>query len=147
MATGGKDPTEAIRLKASQYPDVDKGTACTQTSFKACGKGFLYIGEQGGRYKAMFKLKDSIAEAEALAAKSPDDYQVGAGGYVTVRFTAEKPMPKKLWTRWLDESYALSAVGGGKKKVAKKAAKRVSARKATKKVASRTKTTRKKANP
>ena len=51
-----KDPTEPIRLKASQYPDVDEGTACTQSSFKTGGKSFLFIGEQGGRYKAMFKL-------------------------------------------------------------------------------------------
>lgn len=130
MAAKAKDPTEAIRLKASQYPDVDKGTACTQMSFKACGKGFLYIGEQGGRYKAMFKLKDSIPEAETLAAKAPEDFQVGKGGYVTARFTAQMPMPKKLWAKWLDESYALSVAGGaGKKKAAKKSAVKKKAKK------------------
>lgn len=82
MAKKASDPTEAIRLKASQYPDVDKGTACTQTSFKAFDKGFLYIGEQGGRSKAMFKLKASLVEAN------------------------------KLWVKWLDERYALSVAGG-----------------------------------
>ena len=112
MAKKAGDPTEPIRLKASKYPDVDKGTACTQTSFKACGKGFLYIGEQGGRYKAMFKLKESIPEAKKLAAKAPEDFQVGAGGYVTARFSAEKPMAKALWSKWLNKSYQLS-VGGG----------------------------------
>lgn len=120
MSAKAKDPTEVIRLKASKYPDVDKGTACTQTSFKACGKGFLYIGEQGGRYKAMFKLKDSIPEAEKLAAKAPEDFQVGSGSWVTARFTAEKPLAKTLWVKWLDESYALSVAGGAGKKVAKK---------------------------
>ena len=40
----GADPTEAMRLRASGYPGVDQGTACTQSSFKA-GKGaFLFIG-------------------------------------------------------------------------------------------------------
>ena len=130
MAAKSKDPTEAIRLKASQYPDVDKGTACTQTSFKAFGKGFLYIGEQGGRYKAMFKLKDSLTEAAKLAAKAPEDFQVGSGGYVTARFTAEAPMPKKLWTKWLDESYAIAIAGGaGKKKAARKSVTKKSATK------------------
>lgn len=101
------DPTEPIRLKASLYPDVDVGTACTQSSFKANKKGFLYVGEQGGRYKAMFKLKKSILEADELAANAPADYQVGNGGWVTVRFSAEEPMPAQLWKKWLDESYEL----------------------------------------
>ena len=58
-----KDPTDPIRLKASRYPMVDEGTACTQSSFKAGKKAFLFIGMQGGRYKAMFKLKESMTEA------------------------------------------------------------------------------------
>ena len=29
-----KDPTEAMRLKASKYSDVLEGTSCTQSSFK-----------------------------------------------------------------------------------------------------------------
>ncbi len=102
------DPTEAIRLKASQYPNVDEGTSCTQSSFKTGGKAFLFIGEQGGRYKAMFKLKESRAQAENLAEKAPEDYQAGSGVWVTARFSSEKPLPKSLWQKWLDESYALS---------------------------------------
>ena len=66
-----KDPTEPIRKKASQYAGVDEGTACTQSSFKVGKKSFLFIGEQGGRYKAMFKLKASIPEASKLAKKEP----------------------------------------------------------------------------
>ena len=102
------DPTEPIRLKASQYPDVDEGTSCTQSSFKTGGTAFLFIGEQGGRYKAMFKLKDSKAEAVALAKKEPKNFQAGSGVWVTARFSAEEPLPKGLWRKWLDESYALS---------------------------------------
>ena len=120
MATSEKDPTAPIRLKASRYPAVDEGTACTQSSFKTGGKAFLFIGMQGGRYKAMFKLDKSLPEATKLANKDPDDYQVGSTAWVTARFTADKPMPKKIWEKWLDESYNLSTGSGSKKKSAKK---------------------------
>ena len=118
-----KDPTQPIRDKASRYPHVDEGTACTQSSFKAGKKAFLFIGEQGGRYKAMFKLEKSRAEAEKLAKKHPDDFQVGSTAWVTARFSSDKPLSKKLWTKWLDESYQLS-VGGGKKPTTKASAKK-----------------------
>ncbi len=102
------DPTEQIRICASEYIDVDEGTSCTQSSFKTGGTAFLFIGEQGGRYKAMFKLKASKNEATALAKKAPKDFQVGSGMWTTARFSAEAPLPKRLWKKWLDESYALS---------------------------------------
>ena len=66
-----KDPTEAMRLKASAYPGVDEGTACTQASFKAGKKSFLFVGPQGGRFKAMFKLDKSMAEAVKFARRNP----------------------------------------------------------------------------
>ncbi|WP_299348028.1 MmcQ/YjbR family DNA-binding protein [uncultured Maritalea sp.] len=103
-----QDPTLPMREKACLYPNVDKGTACTQSSFKVKGKAFLFAGPQGGRYKAMFKLKESRAEATDLANKHPDNYQIGSNIWVTARFSSEEPMPEDVWTRWLDESYALS---------------------------------------
>ena len=106
-----QDPTDAMRRRAADYPDVDEGTACTQSSFKAKKKSFFFVGEQGGRYKAMFKLKDSFPEAQKLAAANPDDYQAGKPPWVTARFSAESPMPKEVWEKWLDESYALSVSG------------------------------------
>lgn len=108
MTTTQIDPTEPIRLQAGQYAGVDEGTACTQSSFKTGKKAFLYIGEQGGRYKAMFKLKQSLPEAAQLAEAKPSNYEVGKHGWVTARFTTEDPMPAALWQRWLDESYDLS---------------------------------------
>ncbi len=108
------DPTEPIRLKASSYPAVDEGTACTQSSFKTGKRAFLYVGMQGGRYKAMFKLQQSMPQATKLAREAPDDYEIGLNGWVTARFTADRPMPKKLWDKWLDESYELSAAAGSK---------------------------------
>ncbi|MFT7617959.1 MAG: hypothetical protein ACI97A_001598 [Planctomycetota bacterium] len=122
MAKSEKDPTEEIRLKASLYDDVDEGTSCTQSSFKNGKKAFLYIGMQGGRYKAMFKLDASLSEAKKLAEKEPDNYDAGSIGWVTARFTAEKPLPKKIWSKWLEESYTLSSTKkkSSKKKTAKK---------------------------
>lgn len=109
MAVDDNDPTEPIRIAAGRYSGVDEGTACTQSSFKAGKKAFLYIGPQGGRYKAMFKLKDSLPEAKELAEANPDDYQVGTPPWVTARFSADQPMPREIWEKWLDESYGLSA--------------------------------------
>ena len=138
MGKESLDPTEPIRLKASQYPGVDEGTACTQSAFKAGNQAFLYCGPQGGRFKAMFKLEKSKAEAAKLAAKEPDRFDVGKTAWVTARFSAEKPMPKRLWSKWLDESYALAiagnpATGGTKKKAAKKKKAKKSTKKSTKK--------------
>ncbi len=92
---------------ASQFPEVDQGTACTQSSFKSNGKAFLFIGMQGGRYKAMFKLEQSVPQATDLANERPDDFQIGSNKWVTARFTAEKPLPVRLWKKWLKESYQL----------------------------------------
>ena len=126
MAASKKDPTEPIRLAASRYPGVAAGTACTQNSFKVGKKAFLFIGMQGGRHKAMLKLEASMPEARKLAKKAPADFQVGSTGWVTARFSAEKPLPRTLWKKWLDESYALSA---GTPPVRKKAAKKKAAKK------------------
>ncbi len=101
------DPTQPIREQASQYAGVDHGMACTQSSFKVGKSAFLFIGEQGGRYKAMFKLSVSRPEAERLAESEPDDYQVGNTAWVTARFSADQPMPTKRWQKWLEESYQL----------------------------------------
>ena len=104
------DPTEAIRQKAVTFPAVAKGTSCNQSSFKA-GKGaFLYIGPgaKGKGFKAMFKLKGSMARARELAATNPDRFEVGSTGWVTTRFTADEPLPRSIWGPWLQESYELT---------------------------------------
>lgn len=126
-----KDPTEPIRKMASSFDGVEIGSSCTQTSFKVNKKAFLYIGMQGGRYKAMFKLQDSKEEASELAEKNPDYYEVGSTTYVTARFTAEKPMPTKLWKKWLEESYRLSVGNLSSKKAVKTTKKASAARKGT----------------
>ena len=118
-----QDPTEPIRKKAVTFPAVDKGTSCTQSSFKAGKTAFLYIGPgaKGLGFKAMFKLERSRAQAEKLAQKDPDRFEVGSTGWVTTRFTADKPLAKTIWEKWLRESYELAAgSASSKKKSAKK---------------------------
>ncbi len=103
------DPCEAMRIAARAMDGVAEGTACSQTSFKVGGTGFFYVGEQGGRFKAMFKLRDSIEQAQAMAADAPDDIQIGTHGWVTARFSAAQPLPVRLWKKWLKESYNLAS--------------------------------------
>ena len=145
MAAKKKDPTDAIRSKASRFPGVEQGAACTQSSFKVGKKSFLFVGMQGGRYKLMFKLEDSLAEATALADRHPDNYGVGNTGWVSARFTAEDPMPRKLWEKWLDESYALSCGTGARaRSTPKKAAKAAKSTKVKKKAGTKKTSTAKK---
>jgi len=103
-----KDPTEAMCSKARSYEGCVEGTSCNQASFKRGKKAFFYAGPQGDRFKAMFKLKASITEAKQLAKDDPDRFEVGSTAWVTARFTAERPMPKRLWEKWLAESYRLA---------------------------------------
>ena len=63
-------------------------------------------GRRSAHRRVAFKLKESKPEAEKLAKQHPDDYQVGS--WVTARFSADKPLPKKLWQKWMDESYELA---------------------------------------
>ncbi|MCO7223521.1 MmcQ/YjbR family DNA-binding protein [Pleionea sp. CnH1-48] len=105
------DPTKVICEQARAFPDVVEGMSCNQSSFKAKKSKFLFIGPgpKGKGYKAMFKLEQSIEQAQELATKEPERYKVGAsGGWITVLFTEQKPIPKGIWQKWLKESYQLS---------------------------------------
>jgi len=113
-----QDPTDAIRQQAVMFPRIAKGTSCTQSAFKA-GKGtFLFIGPgpKGRGFKAMFKLAASMTQALKLAAEDPNRFEVGSTGWVTARFTTEKPLPKRIWRNWLAESYDLTCGAGRKAK-------------------------------
>jgi len=119
------DPTVPICEKAASFPQVTKGTSCNQSSFKV-GKGsFLFIGPGAKRigFKAMFRLGHSMPQARKLASKEPERFEVGSTGWVTTRFTAEKPLPKSIWGKWLQESYDICC-GSSKneKRVEKKSA-------------------------
>jgi hypothetical protein len=116
--TDSKDPTDAIRRHAATFAGVAKGAACNQSSFKV-GKGtFLFIGPgaKGLGSKAMFKLEASLPQARKLAAQQPERFEVGTTGWVTARFTAEEPLPKAIWGKWLAESYDVTCGAGRAKK-------------------------------
>ena len=104
------DPTEKLRAIAASMPNAVEGTSCNQTSFKVGKTAFLYVGPgpKGQGYKAMFKLGESMGEAQEMARKAPDGFQIGTGNWVTARFSEDHPMPQSLWTRWLAESYAVA---------------------------------------
>ncbi len=105
--TSSKNPTDAIRKRAMMFPGVTTGTSCSQSAFKVDKGTFLFIGPgpKGQGFKAMFKLKTSMPEALELAEQDPKRFEVGSTGWVTTRFTAEDPIPKRLWEKWLSESY------------------------------------------
>jgi len=113
-----KDPTAALKKAAAALPDVVSGTSCNQTSFKIGKAAFLYVGPgaKGVGFKAMFKLDGSLGEAKGLAQSEPGRFEVGTGSWITTRFSAEEPLPKTLWNRWLKESYAATAASSGAKK-------------------------------
>lgn len=77
-------------------------------SFKLGKKAYFYAGPQGDRSKAVFELNASIPEAKRLAKDDADRFEVGMTVWVTARFTAEKPIPKRLWEKWLAESYRIA---------------------------------------
>ena len=102
-----KDPTKALKEAAAALPEVVEGMSCNQTSFKVGKKAILYVGPgaKGVGYKAMFSLGELKEEAEKLAEKEPERFGVGTGNWVTCWFSVEKPLPKKIWGRWLKDAY------------------------------------------
>ena len=116
---GAKDPTKSLKEAAAALPNVVEGTSCNQTSYKAEKKAFLYVGPgpKGIGYKAMFKLEVSLEEAKDMAKSEPERFELGVGNWVTTRFSAEDPLPKKIWSGWLRESYAGATKIRGDKKM------------------------------
>ena len=57
-----------------------------------------------------------LEEARGLAKIEPERFELGVGNWVTTRFSAEDPLPKKIWSSWLKESHAGATKGGGAKK-------------------------------
>lgn len=109
-----KDPTEPLKKAAANFPNVAVGASCNQTSYKVGKVAFFYIGPAPKAakidgYKAMFRLGPSLAQAKELAAKNPERIGVGKTQFVSVMFTADKPMAKRIWQKWLKESYELAA--------------------------------------
>ncbi|MBC8374900.1 MAG: hypothetical protein H8E26_02575 [FCB group bacterium] len=104
------DPTFPIREKAAAFENVVTGTSCNQSSFKTKRGSFFFAGPgaKGVGFKAMFKLKASMPQAQALAKDMPSRFEVGSTGWVTTRFSTKDPLPKEIWEKWLEESYLIT---------------------------------------
>lgn len=104
------DPTYPMREKAASFEDVVTGTSCNQSSFKTKRGSFFFAGPgaKGMGFKAMFKLRESMPQAQALANEYPKQFEVGSTGWVTTRFSAEEPLPEAIWGKWIEESYMIT---------------------------------------
>jgi hypothetical protein len=96
-----------LRKVAMKLPDTEEGISCAGTAleraaFRAKKKTFLFLGVKELR----LKLDDSLGEAKKLAAKEPEIFEVGGGGWVLVRYAGAK-MAKGLLERWIGESHRL----------------------------------------
>ncbi len=113
MAGESESPFAVLLMAARKHPGVEEGVACAGTklesrTLKVRGKAFAFFKPAS----LMFKLGESLAEARALAAESPEQWRAGAGGWVEVKATGGR-LPLAQLRRWLAESYALFAGTAG----------------------------------
>ena len=99
--------TAAVRDLALRYPGTEIVGVCVNRAFKAGKKSFLFVGIKDTEYHFRIRLGASIAEAEGLAEKHPDNYAVGKFGWTKVTFPADEAPPPGLLERWVDESFRL----------------------------------------
>jgi hypothetical protein len=115
---------QALRDVAMRYEGAEEGIACKGTAvessaFKARKKTFLFVNAVHVR----LKLRESLAEATALATKDPRRYEVGSLGWIKVTLGPEPAPLLALLERWIDESYRV-VVGRAATPAAKKSTKR-----------------------
>src|SRR5688572_1490587 len=94
-----------LRAVALGIPGVEEGGSCNRVAFKGRTKGFLFVGEEGERVVVLVSLDDSLAEARALAEGAPENFKVGATGWVTARFGRGQAPPLAVLERWIRESH------------------------------------------
>jgi hypothetical protein len=110
---------QQLRTIGTSLPDTDEGISCKGTilesrTVKVQGRAFLFLGKD-----VRLKLKKTVAAAKKLAAKKPDVYEVGSGGWTKIMLAGELP-PIDLLEKWVHESYALVAGPAPKKKAPSK---------------------------
>ena len=100
-------PETFIRKTATSLPEVEVGAVCDKVAFKAGKKNFLFLGNDGNGYDLKLKLKDSLEEANELAAGQAGAVSVGSTGWVELNFPQNKSLPQPVLVRWIKESYRL----------------------------------------
>src|ERR1700733_9236247 len=101
---------EPLRKHALALPDAVEGVACEGTpaerrTVRTNEKAFVFLGTAD----VMLKLADSLDEARPLAAKEPDRYRPGSGGWTKISFDASSPPDVPRLKRWIEESHRLMA--------------------------------------
>ena len=81
------------------------GAVWDKVAFKGGKKNFLFFGSDGESYDV--KLKDSLAEANDLSAGQAGTISVGPSGWVELKFSKHKSLPKAVLKRWIEESFRL----------------------------------------
>lgn len=95
----------ALHLRECEEGIACEGTPLEKRTIKVRNKAFLFLGPRD----TMLKLRESLPEAEALAAAEPDRYRVGVHGWVTV---VNSTTPHEQLERWVYESWRLMAPKG-----------------------------------
>ena len=96
---------KTLRALALAKHGVGEKPSCSNAAFHAGGKNFLFLGMQERRLLVQLKLVDFLSQAQELAAKEPDSYAAGKGGWVTARLKPGARLAKKRWQDWIDDSY------------------------------------------
>lgn len=122
MAITKRTAMQALRKFALRLPNTEEGVACEGTALESRtirtgNKAFLFLRPKDAR----LKLAGSLKEAAARAAKEPDRYVVGTGGWILVKFNDATDSIGVL-ERWIAESHTLLGAGKPAKRAAKRAA-------------------------
>jgi len=90
------------------FPQASEGTSCVNRAFKAGGKNFVFLGENGDECTLRLKLDDSIAAIETIA-RTNNSYEVGKGGWTKVVFEPNDAPALQDVKTWITESFLLLA--------------------------------------
>lgn len=120
---------QELRALGKTFEDTTEGFSCKGTvlearTIKVDGRAFLFLGNKG---EVRLKLGPSLPSARKLAAKKPDAYQVGSGGWMKIALGED--IPDDLLEKWIHESYGLIAGARSKPKTKAKRQKPKSKRK------------------
>lgn len=102
----------ALTLPDTTADVACKGTAIESRTAKVHGKAFLFTGAGALR----LKLGDAVAEAMECAAREPERFEVGKGGWIKVTVRDGGLPPAPLLKRWIRESHGLFAAARAPKK-------------------------------
>lgn len=101
--------SETVRDHAMPFPETIEGSSCVNRAFKAGGKNFAFLGEKDNECNLRLKLAESIPELEARAVDAPEQWQVGKGGWVLLKFSPDDAPDAADLRRWITESFCLLA--------------------------------------